>query len=439
MRKIFATIMALGILASTTNLWLYYKGKILLSTNLKTGTEVVLLYKEKETSDLIIIKERIKSDGTSSFRINGKTLYYFKIEVPEKTEIKNVQFYGLKKQNITLNAKNEYTGELLRNCISIKKKNLYNLIVLLFWGCYLGWFVVHSFKHGFPKDDARLPKMMNIEFLRIVFTLFIVVRHFGGKVGIWNEAWISVEFFFILSGFLLAYTFNPNRTVYDYLKSKIIRFLPLVLFVSIVRSLFFERISFTDIFIDSLFLREAMVMNVAALVRVNWYINCLFWTSLFYFYLLKTCKKQIVNLLIGIIIFISYSSICSTGWWKSSPYFFVGWGMCRALGGVGLGYFSMQLADQIKIKPSFAFNIFEGVILLYAFLSLFLKQIASTNYMLYVICFVVLLICFIQRRGFFSRFFEKPVFALLSRYCLSVYLVQAIVIWDIFEDRKSVV
>ena len=107
--------------------------------------------------------------------------------------------------------------------------------------------------------------------------------------------------------------------------------------------------------------------------------------------------------------------------------------MCRALGGVGLGYFSMQLADQIKIKPSFAFNIFEGVILLYAFLSLFLKQIASTNYMLYVICFVVLLICFIQRRGFFSRFFEKPVFALLSRYCLSVYLVQAIVIWDIFE------
>ena len=103
--------------------------------------------------------------------------------------------------------------------------------------------------------------------------------------------------------------------------------------------------------------------------------------------------------------------------------------MCRALGGMGIGYLLKQFCDQSKIKPS---SVFEGIVLAYAFLSVFIKQIAPTNYIFYVVVFTVLLFCFIQKGGKVSQFFEKPIFAYVSRYCLSVYLVQAIVIWDIY-------
>ncbi|MBQ8347648.1 MAG: hypothetical protein IJY17_08630 [Alphaproteobacteria bacterium] len=212
--KIFAAITALIVLMLTTGIWFSYKGKITFSTDLELGTEAVLQYREKADSGLISVNKKAGPDGKISFKVKGKTLSYFKINIPEKTAVKNVRFRGWKKQNVTLNAQNEYTGEILNNSVVI---DCHNLIVLSCLGYYLGWFLIRSLKYGFPKDDPKLPKMMNMEFLRIVFTLSVVCCHFIGNLKIWNSAWISVEFFFILSGFLLIDTFNPERTVQNFL------------------------------------------------------------------------------------------------------------------------------------------------------------------------------------------------------------------------------
>lgn len=431
--RIFAAFISLIVLSATTDLWFSHKGKITFFTDLKPATEVTLQYRKKPESNLISVKKKIKTDGKVSFSIKGRTLFYFKMNVPEKTKIQKIQFKGWKKQNITLNGQNEYTGEILNNRISI---DFYNLIVLGGLGYYFGWFLVHCLKYGFPKDNPELPKMQNIEFLRVVFTLFVVFRHFGGGLKIWNEAWIAVEFFFILSGFLLAYTFNSERTVLSFLKSKLIRFLPLIIFVYLVRSVFalktYIPVSVTDFFSDLFFLRGLYFYSSGGFVRVNWYINALFWASLFYFYLIKSCEEKTVKLWTGIIVFISYSSLCSYGWWKNSPYTFVGWAMLRALGGMGLGYFLKQIHEQLKMKPSLLYNIFEGAILIYACLSMVVQEMAPKSFIIYVICFAVLIFCFIQKSGKVSQFFDKPVFAKMGRYCLAVYLTQAIVVFDVF-------
>lgn len=54
-------------------------------------------------------------------------------------------------------------------------------------------------------------RLDNIDFLRIVFTICIVLCHAFGAVSIWNRAPLAVEFFFILSGFFLFYTYRPEK------------------------------------------------------------------------------------------------------------------------------------------------------------------------------------------------------------------------------------
>ena len=78
-------------------------------------------------------------------------------------------------------------------------------------------------------------KIQNIEFLRIMFTTFVICFHFFSNLKIWCNGWLGVEFFFILSGFFLVYTFKSNLNVLSFIKQKISRFVPLLIFVSLVR------------------------------------------------------------------------------------------------------------------------------------------------------------------------------------------------------------
>ena len=78
--KIFAAIMTLIVLASTTNLWLTYKGKITFFTNLKPETKVSLQYAKNSMDNLISITKQPKPDGRISFEIEEKEIFYFKGE-----------------------------------------------------------------------------------------------------------------------------------------------------------------------------------------------------------------------------------------------------------------------------------------------------------------------------------------------------------------------
>ena len=76
--------------------------------------------------------------------------------------------------------------------------------------------------------DDKEPAIKNVEFLRLIFTFGVVVCHFAEKLEITTEGWLSVDFFFILSGFFLAVTFRPDRSTENFIKSKIIHFTPLL-------------------------------------------------------------------------------------------------------------------------------------------------------------------------------------------------------------------
>lgn len=83
-------------------------------------------------------------------------------------------------------------------------------------------------------EIKSLPRLYNMEFLRIFFTFCIFSCHVCDMFQIVNYGRFSVEFFFILSGFFLYYTIDRQKDLPNFIIKKIIRFLPLMLFGEIV-------------------------------------------------------------------------------------------------------------------------------------------------------------------------------------------------------------
>ena len=428
--KIFGIFAALIVLATAHNLWFDYKGKITFSTDLKAGTEVLFEYKKKTMSHLYSEKKKISSDGKVSFTVKGKTLAWFKTNIPEEGMIKKTQFRGWKEQDVILTAQNEYAGEVLKNRISIT--DWYNLIVLGGLGYYLGWFLIHSQKYGFPKDDPKLPKMMNVEFLRIVFTFVILFCHISGLFNFFSSGRYGVEFFFILTGFFFALTYDRCPSICDFMKKKIIRFTPIIVFCSIVCGVFKPKIDFSTLSADWFFLGNTLFFGDSYTVA-TWYISVLFWITALYFYLLKTQRKETVYVIIAVLTFFGYAASMRFGWGrlpglgdKGNIGYMITQSLTRGLGGIGLGFFIAlfymnRKQDKNLFKP-WQYTVAEICFLIFPCICMFNKQLFPSSVMMLIICYTFLLYLFVVQKGYISRFFEKPVFTKISRYALAVYI-----------------
>jgi peptidoglycan/LPS O-acetylase OafA/YrhL len=70
----------------------------------------------------------------------------------------------------------------------------------------------------------------NVELWRFAFTIGVVVMHFG----YYNGYYIAVDFFFMLSGFLLMCSLDSipaeRKTIFGFIKKRLIRIYPHYLF-----------------------------------------------------------------------------------------------------------------------------------------------------------------------------------------------------------------
>ncbi len=287
-------------------------------------------------------------------------------------------------------------------------------------------------------------KIQNIEFLRIMFTTFVICFHFFSNLKIWCNGWLGVEFFFILSGFFLVYTFKSNLNVLSFIKQKISRFVPLLIFVSLVRYfvksnlyiVFNDNNFFSNMFSGILFFQVPGLHHHFGYLNVSWYIQILFWVSLLYFYLMKYYRKETVNMIILLIVFFSYIGITSTTWscrTEINEFFKVN--LLRGLGGMGIGYFGalfIMEGHRISFKNKIVYSIIELLLLLYCFMALFCKDLYPNNSLLYVIAVFFLIILFIQKDGYFSNLLNEYNWSAVSKYCLATYLCQGIIVYDLF-------
>lgn len=303
---------------------------------------------------------------------------------------------------------------------------------------------LHSQAESAALKESPREKMENIEFLRIVFTLIIVGHHFLGKLQIWNVSWQAVNLFFILSGFFLAKTFSPDKNVGRYIINSFIRFSPLILLGACLRCLYKTKFSIEGILSEVFFLSSTGIYDGRPYNTVSWYISVLFWVLLLYLYILKTRKRETVNLIFSIIAFLGIIGLNKRGFRleflgdKGDIGYLFEMTLVYGLALVAVGYFTWIIYEQVCSKAQATWRgkivctLLEGSLLVYSIAMMYFKEISTNNFAVSCVIFSALVVLFSLKIGYFSRLLEWNIWAKLSKYCLAVYLIQGVVVWEIF-------
>ena len=281
------------------------------------------------------------------------------------------------------------------------------------------------------KNDVIIPRIYNIEFLRILFTFCIFSCHVCDMFRIVNYGRFSVEFFFILSGFFLYYTIDRQKDLPNFIIKKMIRFLPLMLFGEIVCNLIRHNI-FVENYMSLLFFLPGTGLSKVnhCALGTTWYVCVLMWVSVFYFYVIKTQRKATVNISIGIITFLSFvalSKISPVYMKHLFPHYIL-----RGFANMGLGYFLCLIYEKypksFTSQKSILFSILEIWLIEYLVAAMFFPESFKLEYIHFVILFLLLILSFLLKRGCISQFFDDDSWGKISKYCLSFFLTHLIIV-----------
>jgi len=302
-----------------------------------------------------------------------------------------------------------------------------------------------------------MPKIINIEFLRIICCFSIVLYHFvrpanlsdidffarlSSMCGNANKA---VDLFFILSGFFLILGYSKIDSLWAFFKKKLVRLYPAFIFaVCLCLFLSFFKLAKFKFFtaILTLFGFSGTILSLdLGLISPFWYVSAMLWTMFFMLYLLKNYERKNVNLFFALAIIFSYGFIInvwngSIGMNLPSKYGLFHAGMLRALGGMSIGYFIAEwykanignIKQQVlSIKSKLTITAFEAIMLFLVINNLLLHKSGYKNQFVYIIIFTITIVLFLINKGYVSKFLNKNIFLKISRYTYSIFVTHIVV------------
>jgi len=277
----------------------------------------------------------------------------------------------------------------------------------------------------------EMEKLKNIEILRFLLILAVVICHlkemfimFGNDIPVYqtllknvNWAWLSVDCFFMISGFFMFLKTDFTQKFFDFAKKKLMRFMPTVVYVLLLWLVlsFFTPLSYdkyNNVFI-LLNLQNVGLTYRTGNIGASWFLSSLFWTMCFYFYLYKIIDKKWFNLITACTIFFCYSFFnhCHVKHFENEAFVF-NVGMLRAFAGIGVGYFlSMCYKDNIDIIKAKVLNIWQKLlitgaeiyILAFTFYHLCFHKMSYNNKMIMILAFIGLLGLFFIKKVIFPN------------------------------------
>lgn len=288
--------------------------------------------------------------------------------------------------------------------------------------------------------------LQNLEFLRIVFTLEILCHHFIGNLGLWQVSWQAVNFFFILSGFLMAKTFSPEKKMLDYVYNSVTRFMPLITLGVCLRLLCSKVINIEGALSEIFFLSTTGIYEDRPYNKVSWYISILFWVGLLFLFLLKTRRRESVNLCLGIMAFFGVIALNKRGFQLG----FLGddgtignlieMTLVYGLALTAAGFLTWEIFSALKSRVTphhsrarqIIFTLLELILLTYSVAMMHFPQLSTLNFAFSILVFSSLISMFVLKEGWFSRLLGKIEWSRISQYCLATYLTQGVIMWSIF-------
>ncbi|NLK47082.1 MAG: acyltransferase [Treponema sp.] len=303
-----------------------------------------------------------------------------------------------------------------------------------------------------------------IDLYRFIFTIFVVILHFECFYPTKPKEYIfslyrSVDFFFVLSGFLLYRTFKTKRytTSLDYVISKVKKFMPLNVIIILLSSLCAVLMPITGIkslfsmatsFIINFFSSIANLLFLQLFIPVLekfipsrfeglplWYISALLVSSFLWFQILLHLQKKngenSKNYAWGLVSAIFIFAFLIQQYEKLDlaldivPIFNVPAGFLRGFAEMGLGIFCANYKFELKNKKIINFlKIFLPLIL---FVLIFYAKYTVIDFaFVFVIC-IVLIFEFSLEEEVSS--IKQKIYKTAGNFSLSIYFTHAFVIF----------
>ncbi len=298
----------------------------------------------------------------------------------------------------------------------------------------------------------------NIDFLRFMLCLAIVLRHINNalegvperlNIPLYNHIVanntfgnVPVDCFFIISGFFLFFTTDFAQNFYQFAKKKLVRLLPVAIFGTLLYKIIYSALMhgsfklYKDIWVVFM-LHNVGFTNHDSTLANTWYISVLFWVSCLFFYLYKIVDKKWFNLILSVVLFIAYAFYANSS--LDNPlnaYYVINKGVMRGLGGMAFGYFILQFYNdvlknirfgQCSILTRLICTGLEGMLIVFIFNNFFsIHSMSYENRLLLVLLFAVLMILFIIKQGYISKFLENNFSVFVGKFAYSIFVTHVI-------------
>ncbi len=294
-------------------------------------------------------------------------------------------------------------------------------------------------------------KLKNIDFIRIIACVAIILFHllYDSDLEVTKNGNKAVDLFFIIAGFCFVYKLNLKISLFEFIKHKIIRLYPVLIFAILLIGLL-SLFGFTNL---NLYNTVYMILGLSGtglhnnLESINylghyWFCSSLLWVLAFYFYLVKNFDIKHVNLFTALAVFFCYSFILDArhgiiNGMTDNYYHVFNLGLMRAMGGIGIGYLignwyksNLCKFESVKLNliPKIFLSVLEFVCLYFVISNLTFHDVKCTNHFIFIIVYMALIILFLYKKGFVSRFLDKNIFVHLGKYTYSIFVTHFIVV-----------
>lgn len=318
-------------------------------------------------------------------------------------------------------------------------------------------------------SELKLNKNGKIEFARFVFSMIVLLFHFGEKMlpknfiiidglTFFRNGWFAVEFFFVLSGYLLAFSaykmnninISLGRETFNFMLKKVMSILPyhIIIFpITFIGICIFNEKTLIEIFIDLLksvpnflLIQRSGLLNKDVL-GVEWYISVMLFSMLILFPL---CRKfydvfsKIISPVISVLI-IGYL-IETTGALNGTTVWsvFVSKTLLRGFAELCAGIFVFEFCRNLK---KIKFSKMEKIILTllevfsYVFVIAFTTLDFSKKYSGTFLIFVCIAICLsFSDITYGTKIFENKITIFLGSLSLPIYLCHSLIRRVIFSN-----
>lgn len=303
--------------------------------------------------------------------------------------------------------------------------------------------------------------LYKLESLRGVFALIVIIAHspyniYKKELHFMSHADILVDFFFILSGFIISLAYehriSKGLSFKSYFISRLGRIYPLHFFTLILcllvlvikqfSGLKFHFLSSSSVasFFSNFFLIHSLgIHNELTWNFPSWSISVEFYTYLLFFLGLKIYDKK-KNIKIPIII--SFACYMTLLIWskKSIGSYSYDLGILRCIGGFYFGVCIYRFQNKFNLK------IFKHIYLLETlsiFFLIFLFTITKyTSFRLdlfFILVFGIIILVYAKKEnGFLGKIFNSKILKTIGRYSYSIYLMHSFVITIVIIFTKYI-